>query len=60
MGNVFDEFDDFDSSELRGAVGLGIQWVTGLGGISAALASTFNDEAEDDTETFQFNLGTSF
>lgn len=60
VGNVFEDVDDFDSSEVRGAVGLGINWVTGLGGISAALASTFNDEAEDDTETFQFNLGTSF
>ena len=59
-GNVFAEFDDFDSSDIRGSVGLGLSWVTGLGGISAALASPFNDEPGDDTETFQFNLGTSF
>ena len=60
VGNVFEEFDDFDSSDLRGAYGLGLNWVTALGGISAALASPFNDEPGDDTETFQFNLGTSF
>ncbi len=59
-GNVFEEFDDFDSSEIRGSVGLGLSWVTGLGGISAAISSPFNDEPGDDTETFQFNLGTSF
>ena len=59
-GNVFEEYDDFDTSDIRGSFGLGLSWVTGLGGISAALASTFNDQSGDDTETFQFNLGTSF
>jgi len=59
-GNVFEEYDDFDTSEIRGSVGLGLNWITGLGGISAALATPFNDESDDDTETFQFNLGTSF
>ncbi len=59
-GNVFPEISDFDSSDLRGAFGLGVNWVTALGGISAALSTPFNDEPGDDTETFQFNLGTSF
>ena len=31
-----------------------------VGGISAAIATPFNDQSGDDTETFQFNLGTSF
>ncbi len=60
VGNVFDETSDFDSSDLRGSVGLGINWITGIGGVSAALAAPFNDESGDDTEKFQFNLGTSF
>ncbi|MGH1537018.1 MAG: outer membrane protein assembly factor BamA [Gammaproteobacteria bacterium] len=59
-GNVFEEFDDFDSGDLRGSYGLGLSWITALGGISAAIASPFNDEPGDDTESFQFNLGTSF
>lgn len=59
-GNVFEEFSDFDSSELRGAYGIAINMITGFGGISAAFSSPFNDDAEDDTEGFQFNLGTSF
>ncbi len=59
-GNVFEEFDDFDSADVRGSFGLGLSWITGLGGISAALASPFNDQEDDDTEVFQFNLGTSF
>jgi len=60
VGNVFAEYDDFETSEIRGSAGLGLSWITGLGGISAALAAPFNDQADDDTETFQFNLGTSF
>ncbi len=60
VGNVFEEFDDFDTSEIRGAVGLGINMITGFGAISAAYAAPFNDGDEDDTEGFQFNLGTSF
>ena len=60
VGNVFAEFDDFETSDVRGSYGLGLSWVTGLGGISAAISSPFNDESTDDTEAFQFNLGTSF
>jgi outer membrane protein insertion porin family len=60
MGNVFEKYDDFEFSEVRGSVGLGVNWITGLGGISAAISSTFNDDPEDDTEAFQFELGTSF
>ena len=60
VGNVFAEFDDFDTGDIRGSTGLGLSWITGLGGVSAALAAPFNDQSGDDTETFQFNLGTSF
>ena len=60
IGNVFEEFDDFDTGELRGSFGLGVNWITGLGGISMAFASPFGDEPDDDTEAFQFNFGTSF
>lgn len=59
-GNVFAELEDFDTSDIRGSFGLGVSWITGLGGISAAISSQFNDDENDDTEAFQFNLGTSF
>ncbi len=59
-GNVFEEIDDFEAGEVRGSFGLGVTLITGLGGVSAALATTFNDDGEDDTEGFQFNLGSSF
>ncbi len=59
-GNVFAEFDDFESGDIRGSAGLGLSWVTGLGGISAAISTPFNDQEDDDTEAFQFNIGTTF
>ena len=59
-GNVFEEVDDFETGELRASVGLGMNLITGFGGITAVLASPFNDESGDKTESFQFNLGTRF
>ncbi len=59
-GNVFEDVDDFETSELRAAIGVGMNLITGFGGITAVLASPFNDQTGDDTESFQFNLGTRF
>ena len=60
IGNVFAEYDDFETSELRGSAGLEINLITGLGGITLSFASPFNDDEDDETEPFQFELGTSF
>ncbi|MDE0251107.1 MAG: outer membrane protein assembly factor BamA [Gammaproteobacteria bacterium] len=59
-GNVFEEVDDFETGDLRGAVGLGVNLITGFGGISVVFATPFNDQSGDEKESFQFNLGTSF
>ncbi len=59
-GNVFEDYDDFETGELRGSVGVELNLITGLGGITLSLASPFNDDEDDDTETFQFEFGTSF
>ena len=59
-GNVFEDYDDFEYSELRGSVGLEINLITGLGGVTLSFASPFNDDENDDTEPFQFEFGTSF
>lgn len=60
VGNVFEDYGDFEYDELRGGAGLGVNWITGLGGISFSFASAFNDDENDETEVFQFNFGTSF
>ena len=51
---------EFDLSELRYSVGIGVTWITALGPLSFALASVFNDSPTDRTETFQFEIGTQF
>ncbi|MEM8843458.1 MAG: outer membrane protein assembly factor BamA [Pseudomonadota bacterium] len=59
-GNVFAKYEDFETSELRGSVGLELNLITGLGGITASLAAPLNEGDDDDTQLFQFDFGTSF
>ena len=59
-GNVFEDVDDFGTGDLRASFGIGMNLITGFGGITAVLASPFNTQSGDDTESFQFNLGTRF
>lgn len=60
IGNVHEDFDEFDIGELRGSYGLQFQWLTAIGGLSFNFAGNFNDKPGDRTETFQFDLGTAF
>lgn len=60
VGNVFADFDEFESSELRGSLGAEINLITGFGGISLSAAAPFNDGEEDELEVIQFDFGTSF
>lgn len=60
FGNVYREVGDFDIGELRAAYGLQLQWLTALGGISLVFANAVNDSSDDQTEKFQFELGTNF
>jgi outer membrane protein insertion porin family len=49
-----------DSSALRSAVGLGIDWYTPIGPLSFSFTQPISKKATDKTETFRFNLGTTF
>tara|TARA_B100000963_G_scaffold295595_1_gene266590 strand:- start:6743 stop:9064 length:2322 start_codon:yes stop_codon:yes gene_type:complete len=51
---------EFDFSELRYSIGIGVTWITALGPLSFAIASVFNDSPNDRTESFQFEIGTQF
>ena len=67
-GNVFSdgcksyEFrcSEFDLSELRYSLGVGFTWITALGPMSFAISSPLNNDAFDETETFQFEIGNQF
>ena len=48
------------SSEIRSSIGLGIDWFTPVGPLSFSFAQSLSKSSSDTTETFRFNLGTTF
>lgn len=60
IGNVFADVDDFDGGELRQSVGISAIWYTPIAPMTFSLAWPLNDESGDDTEAFQFTLGSFF
>jgi outer membrane protein insertion porin family len=56
---------DYDSSidtsnKIRSSIGFGIDWFSILGPINFSLSQALSKTSTDKTETFRFNLGTTF
>ena len=56
---------DYDSSIdgesiVKSSIGLGLDWFTPIGPLSFSLAQPITKDTKDITETFRFNIGTSF
>ena len=51
---------DDEGSEIRSSVGFGIDWLTPIGPLNFTLAQAITKSKTDVTETFRFNLGTTF
>ncbi len=49
-----------DASKIRSSIGIGIDWWTPVGPLSFSLAQPLSKNSTDKTETFRFNLGTTF
>ena len=49
-----------DGSKLRSSIGLGVDWMTAVGPLTFTLAQPLTKANTDKTETFRFNIGTSF
>ncbi len=63
VGNVWgvDYFKgDDEGNEIRSATGVAIDWLTPIGPLNFTLATALTKANNDKTETFRFNLGTSF
>tara|TARA_B100000579_G_scaffold436568_1_gene462911 strand:+ start:42 stop:2405 length:2364 start_codon:yes stop_codon:yes gene_type:complete len=70
IGNVFSKdcgdtqfninCSELDLGELRYSYGVGVTWITQLGPMSLALSSPTNQGPLDETENFQFEIGTQF
>ena len=56
---------DYDSSlenseEMRSSLGVGLDWFSPIGPLNFTLAQPLSKGTNDKTETFRFNLGTTF
>jgi len=49
-----------DKSGLRSSIGVGVDWLTPIGPLNFSLAQPLSKKSTDITETFRFNLGTTF
>lgn len=67
-GNVFDtdcgdmqlNCYDVDLSHLSVSAGIGVTWISGFGPLTFSIAKAIKENEYDDTEFFQFSLGSSF
>jgi len=49
-----------DGNAIRSSVGVGVDWFTVVGPLNFSLAQPILKESSDKTESFRFNLGTTF
>ena len=59
-GNVFTDYSNFDSSELRYTAGLAFIWITPVGAMRFNFSNILNEKVGDSTRSFQFSLGSPF
>ena len=62
VGNVWgvDYNSSLDNSKIRTATGLAVDWFTPIGPLSFSFAKPISKAGSDITETFRFNIGTTF
>ena len=49
-----------DSNEIRSSTGFGLEWFSPIGPFTFTLAQPITKKSSDQTESFQFNIGTTF
>ncbi len=49
-----------DSNKIRSSYGVGVDWFTVIGPLSFSLSQTITKASTDQTESFRFDLGTTF
>ena len=59
-GGVWEEDADILLDEMRFSAGLSVLWVSPFGPINVSFAKALNSDNQDETEVFQFGMGTNF
>ena len=49
-----------DSNKIRSSVGIAVDWFTVIGPLNFSITETLSKSETDITESFRFNIGTSF
>ena len=49
-----------DSSKIRSSIGMAVDWFTPIGPLTFSLTETLSKNTTDVTESFRFNIGTTF
>ena len=49
-----------DASKIRSSIGIGIDWFTLIGPLNFSISETLSKADTDITESFRFNIGTTF
>jgi outer membrane protein insertion porin family len=57
-GAIYADPGDIDPGEIRASAGAEFRWITPIGPLKLVFAKPLNKEDTDDTQTFQFTLGT--
>ena len=52
--------DALDNSKIRSSTGLGVDWFTPIGPLSFSFSQPLTKKSTDKTESFRFQLGTTF
>lgn len=60
VGNVYQDLDDYETSELRASTGVSLTWDAPVGPITISYAFPVREEEGDTTEALQFTFGTVF
>ena len=60
IGNVFEDFNDFEYNELRASYGIQADFVTPVGAVTVGFVDAFKSKTGDDTQPVVFQLGGSF
>lgn len=60
IGNVYGETEKVNFSDLRASAGVGISWISPIGPLRIAYARPVRKQADDKTQSIQFQIGTSF
>ena len=61
VGNVYDtDTMDFEFETLRASTGIAAVWLSPVGPFTMSLARPLKSEPEDETQSFQLTIGTSF